>query len=225
MAHSSAYVIMSRKSHMLRFARAHGIKIPPSYMTLWPHFGAASVYVLKEIQKALKQTQTGVWDAKLQDALFVRVPDPQHLRVLALALSQVGVKESPPNSNSGPKVHEYQSTTGAYGQAWCASFAKWLLVRCGASQAQLAHATADVTTWLAYPHMSAANVRPGDQVIYQWGGGDVDHIGTFYRWILKGHSFQAVEGNTSVGNDSNGGEVMVRTRSVSSVAAFVRVAT
>jgi hypothetical protein len=36
-------------------------------------------------------------------------------------------------------------------------------------------------------------------------------------------NFTAIEGNTSTSSDSNGGEVQVRTRNVSSVIAFVRV--
>jgi hypothetical protein len=40
---------------------------------------------------------------------------------------------------------------------------------------------------------------------------------------VEGRSFQAIEGNTGMGNDSNGGEVMRRQRLVSQVVAFVRV--
>ena len=54
---------------------------------------------------------------------------------------------------------------------------------------------------------------------------------TLYDSLLKGYvdagdakslKTVAIEGNTRVGNDSNGGEVMRRTRKKSSVICFVR---
>jgi hypothetical protein len=144
--------------------------------------------------------------------------------IIRLARIELGVKEQPANSNDGPRVRQYQSATGAYHQPWCGSFCRWDYKRAGATDHELRHATADVTTWLAYPHVSAANVLPGDAVVYQWDGGDVDHIGIFEKWIAEPHSFDAIEGNTSLsGNQSNGGEVMRRLRTSDLVAAFVRV--
>jgi hypothetical protein len=147
-------------------------------------------------------------------------------RALAMARTQIGVKEQPPGSNSGPQVTVYQKTTGAYREPWCASFAKWSYKAVGATPAQLSRATADVTTWLAYAHVSLGVVRAGDLVIYNWDGGDVDHIGLFDHWATKGSELVACEGNTSEsGSQSNGGEVMLRTRAVNLVAAFVRIPT
>ena len=62
----------------------------------------------------------------------------------------------------------------------------------------------------------------GDVVFYDWNNdGRYDHTGLFIQWLNKGQKFQAVEGNTSIGNDSNGGKVMVRERSAKGVI-FVR---
>ena len=169
------------------------------------------------------------WGDKLKQALrelaVSKDPPVQTLgqKALHAAISQIGVKESPPNSNSGPQVTEYQKVTGAYHQPWCGSFAKWDYVRAGCASALRSHMSADVTTWLAYPHVSATDVRPGYPVIYQWDTGDVDHIGLFEKWASGHNAFYAVEGNTAIGNDSNGGEVMRRLRKVGNVAAFVRV--
>jgi len=63
---------------------------------------------------------------------------------------------------------------------------------------------------------------PGDIAIYNWDGGAPDHIGIVQEY-LGGGQFNAIEGNTSVGNDSNGGEVMRRLRYVSQVDGFGRV--
>ncbi len=66
--------------------------------------------------------------------------------------------------------------------------------------------------------------EPGDLVCFNWNHDrDADHVGLFERWIAGGEGveFQSVEGNTSTSNDSNGGEVMRRTRKRSQVQAFV----
>ena len=68
---------------------------------------------------------------------------------------------------------------------------------------------------------------PGDLVCYDWGyDGTYDHIGLFEEWVGRASSsFTAIEGNTSVRDNSNGGEVMRRQRSTSGQATvFVRVA-
>lgn len=65
--------------------------------------------------------------------------------------------------------------------------------------------------------------KPGDIAIYNWDGGVPDHIGIVEEY-LGGGKFNAIEGNTSVGNDSNGGEVMRRLRYISQVDGFGRLA-
>jgi hypothetical protein len=66
--------------------------------------------------------------------------------------------------------------------------------------------------------------QPGDIVCYDWDGGVADHTGLFEKWRDRSRGkFIAVEGNTAVGNDSNGGEVMERSRHFSQVETFVRV--
>lgn len=46
--------------------------------------------------------------------------------ILAVARPEVGVHEVPLGSNSGSRVRQYQSATGAYGAPWCVSFAQWV---------------------------------------------------------------------------------------------------
>ena len=60
---------------------------------------------------------------------------------------------------------------------------------------------------------------PGDIAIFNWDGGVPDHIGIVEKY-LGGGQFQSVEGNTSLGNNSNGGEVMRRVRYLSQVDGF-----
>lgn len=63
---------------------------------------------------------------------------------------------------------------------------------------------------------------PGDIAIYNWDGREADHIGIVMR-DLGGGRFEAIEGNTGEGNDSNGGEVMRRVRNLTQVNGFGRI--
>ena len=50
--------------------------------------------------------------------------------LFGVAISQLGVKENPEESNSGPEVNEYlASTNTAPGNPWCAAFCFWRFKR------------------------------------------------------------------------------------------------
>lgn len=147
---------------------------------------------------------------------------------LRIALGQVGVKEQPANSNTGPQVRAYQSATDVPGTAWpwCAAFFHWAYKQVGAAQPYKSAYVPALRNWY-HAHgrrLTAKQVKPGDAVIYDWQhDGNPDHIGLFRRWMNQERTeFEAVEGNTAIGNDSNGGEVMIRLRNVSNVAFFAR---
>lgn len=84
--------------------------------------------------------------------------------------------------------------------------------------------------WAAH-HNFTLSPLPADIVLFDWQKGKPDetaqeklsdHIGIFLEWIdKKSGTFYTIEGNTSVGNDSNGGEVMKRMRNMAFVSAFV----
>lgn len=150
----------------------------------------------------------------------------QHM--LNEARAYLGTKESPPGSNRVLFSLWY----GLIG-SWCAMFVTY----CGAKfsksfikgvrYAYVPYIVADARAGrnnLVIVHPS--NVRPGDLVCYDWPNespGTADHVGLFEEWLSVGSTFHAIEGNTSAGNDSDGGEVERRDRSVANVQAFVRV--
>jgi hypothetical protein len=66
--------------------------------------------------------------------------------------------------------------------------------------------------------------QPGDIAIFNWDGKESEHIGIVETWVGGPHGmFTTVEGNTSPTSNSNGGEVMRRTRQLSQVDGFGRV--
>jgi len=71
--------------------------------------------------------------------------------------------------------------------------------------------------------------KMGDLIIFEFASdsdNEIDHIGIFGEWIVKNHSFTAIEGNTSSsdkGSQSNGGGVFKKRREIKDVLAFVNL--
>ena len=143
--------------------------------------------------------------------------------ILDIAAAENGYTENP----SGSNMTKYGAWYGLNGQPWCAIFVSWVYDKAG-------HPLGSIDTAKGYHYCPSAynhwrntgeittSPTPGDIVLYDWNGdGFCDHTGIFVKWLDGGHTFQAREGNTSGGNNSNGGEVMLRTRLVTSVRAFV----
>jgi len=150
----------------------------------------------------------------------------------AKAVTQLGVKEAPAESNECLYTDWY----GMLGP-WCAMFCTWCYDQIGGSPsfdrnaaryAYCPYVVSDARNG-RYGLSVTSNPKLGDLVVYAWGSSgagseEFDHIGFFEEWI-SGSDFNAIEGNTSTSNDSNGGEVMRRSRNVNSQGTvFVRVA-
>ncbi len=153
------------------------------------------------------------------------------LVALGWAKSQLGVKELPAGSNWGPMVKVYLAAAGLkYPAPWCAAFLTWCLEK--ANYHVTTPVPASVESWEEWGNRHGYLVnRPlrGDIVCYQWDSGWYDHIGIVDRVLSlrwRGRDFigkvRTVEGNTGVGNDSNGGEVMIRYRDIDR-AKFLRL--
>ena len=141
-------------------------------------------------------------------------------QILDLAAHEVGMKENPPNSNMTPYGKEY----GWNGVPWCAIFVWVIFNRAGAS-ALLPAKTA--SCWALMDAAKKAglwvegNYRKGDVVIFDFpGGASTDHTG-IVEDVEPGY-VTTIEGNTSIGNDSNGGQVMRRRRSIKLARGAVR---
>lgn len=68
--------------------------------------------------------------------------------------------------------------------------------------------------------------KPGDIVFFDWNGKHKTrhHVGIVKKVYNGGESILTIEGNTSVGNDSNGGQVMERTRYKQHIVGYGRPA-
>jgi len=150
------------------------------------------------------------------------------LKALKSAIGFIGTVEKPSGSN---KVM-FSDWYGIVGP-WCAMFVTYNMVAGGSKAFKRGN------RWAYCPfvvedaragrngikQVSAANVQPGDIVLYDWNGdGVADHIGIFEDWVGKvGKTrFTAIEGNTSGQNPSDGGEVARTNRDMKNVLIFAR---
>lgn len=144
-------------------------------------------------------------------------------KLLEVATKEIDTKESPSGSNKT----KYGEWFGLNGVAWCGIFVSWCFAMSGTPLG-----TIDYLKGFAGCPYAVRNLKkwgrlvtipqPGDVVFYDWNGdGKFDHTGIFVKDLGKG-LFEAIEGNTAFGNDSNGGEVMRRADRKYKFAIFVR---
>lgn len=136
-------------------------------------------------------------------------------KLVDIATAELGIKESPPNSNK-VKYNTWYYGREVSGSAypWCMCFAQFCLDKAGIKPPIK---TASCGTFLNAARAAGEAVytdyQPGDIVIYDfYRDGTTDHCGIVER--VSGATITAIEGNTAVGNDSDGGEVMRRKRNL-----------
>lgn len=144
-------------------------------------------------------------------------------KIIEIAMKEVGTKESPPNSNK----QKYGEWFGLNSLPWCAMFVSWCYAQAGKPLPNIGFSKGFAgcqTGFNFFTKKGWITDKPvaGDIVLFDWNNdGRHDHTGLFVEWLRDG-VFTSIEGNTSMNNDSNGGNVMVRTRQKSR-AIFVHV--
>jgi hypothetical protein len=153
---------------------------------------------------------------------------PMREKALAESVKWLGTKESPPNSN---KVM-FSDWYGLRGP-WCAMFVTWCYTKAGSQSFDPKKARWAYCPFMVNDARSQRNglvvvpvntVEPGDIAMFDWqGDGISDHVGIVETKPNSKGDFKCIEGNTSQGNDSDGGQVMRRTRNKRQVQVFIRV--
>lgn len=168
---------------------------------------------------------------------------------LAVAKSQVGVREEPMNSNSGPEVDVYLESVGlAPGKAWCAAFTSWCINTAGGECESVFAWNDQAWTDLRsnYPHTGWTpaiwkwaedkgmgtdpqevkeidrEVPPGAMFLLYGKVGDVErvkHVG--FVECVDGVVVHTVEGNTNKRGSREGGGVYKLNRPIDSIYRFV----
>lgn len=145
-------------------------------------------------------------------------------KVLQIAQSQIGYKESPRNSNKT----KYGKAYGMNGQPWCAIFVWWVFTQANCPELffggkKSAYCPTIADFYIAKKQIvSKGSGKPGDIVLFDWNhSGASDHIGIIEKKNSDG-SYTCIEGNTSLSNNSNGGQVMRRKRYQSQISWICR---
>jgi len=143
-------------------------------------------------------------------------------KIIEVAEKEIGTKECPKNSNKT----KYGEWFGWDGVAWCGIFVSWCYAFAGKQLPPIGFTNgfAGVQTLIDYAkkhNLIVSEPKEGDIVVFDWNkDGHYDHVGIF-KYFNVDNYFNTIEGNTSLGNDSNGGEVMLRHRHTSSVHMFI----
>lgn len=145
--------------------------------------------------------------------------------ILKVARAEIGTKESPSGSNK-VKYNTWYYGREVSGSAypWCAAFTSWVLDKVGITDYK--SVSCPVIKSIAQKkgtyHSGSNGIKASDLVLYQFDkDSDPDHIGIVES--VSGSSIVAIEGNTSVSSDDNGGCVMRRTRSKGLIMGYVSV--
>lgn len=151
--------------------------------------------------------------------------------VLSWERQHVGLTESPPNSNRGREISEWQrDVAGIDGQPWCGAFQGYALRHVAGIEVApgivytpniINYAKSGTGGFVSWHPWSKR--KPGDLVLFKWPGvssAPCDHVG-----MLDDDRVHTIEGNTSSGDSgsqNNGGGVYRRDRGSQFVVGCAR---
>lgn len=142
---------------------------------------------------------------------------------LKIVRAQIGIKENPAGSNKVLyNTWFYKKEVSGPDYPWCMAFCQWCYAMAGmklpawtASCTELMNAAKKSGTWVTKDY------RPGDLLIFTFNKNRTpQHCGIVEK--ADRGSVSSIEGNTSVSSDDNGGNVMRRIRSLSTVLGAFR---
>lgn len=145
--------------------------------------------------------------------------------IIKKAKSYIGTKEKPKNSNNVIfNTHYYGKPVSGSAYPWCCAFLWDIFRMCKASDLfydgkKCAYCPTLANYYKAHKQWHSTP-KAGDIVFYKFGS-RIDHVGLVIQ-VINRTTIKTIEGNTSTGNNCNGGCVMVRTRSTSCVAGYGR---
>jgi hypothetical protein len=163
--------------------------------------------------------------ASLQDAVAGDA-SPLAQKLVRLAHGEVGVRESPKNSNRGKRVQEYQAADwlDGTGYPWCASFICWLCREAGVENRPRTAGAWDFERWARKSSTPANLLKParnqikaGDIIVFTFS-----HIGLAVE-DQEGDTVRTIEGNTDESGSREGGGVYAKVRSLRQIRSIIRI--
>ena len=134
-------------------------------------------------------------------------------KILEIARSQIGTRESPANSDNVKynTVYYGREVSGKY--PWCAVFVWWVFREAGAPELYYGGGeTAYCPTLMSFhKKQKVTDYRPGDIVFFNFSGrSSAGHVGICESW--DGTYITTIDGNTGSASEDNGGAVLRRRR-------------
>lgn len=131
--------------------------------------------------------------------------------VISVAAREIGYHEK------AGKINKYGEWYRLNGVAWCMEFVQWCYAQAGAPLPHKTASCGDLLSWYRREDPSCISKVPveGCIVIFDFPKTkySTDHTGLFVK--SEGSKITTIDGNTSSGNDANGGWVQQRTRNLS----------
>lgn len=144
-------------------------------------------------------------------------------QAVSIAQKEIGVKENPPGSNKVKyNTWYYGKEVSGDSYPWCCAFISWIFK--GTNLVKKTALCADLMQWFRSRKQMVERPQKGDIVFFKFGkiNRSTNHVGIVEEASQWPANVTTIEGNTSVTSDDNGGCVMRRTRSKSSIVGFAR---
>ena len=144
------------------------------------------------------------------------------IRAVEIALSDIGIVETPNESNSGPRINQMLNNVGCRpGNFWCAAATSTWWLEAGITDFK----SASCSAWLNWAKQNgrfSATPVVGSLVLFHFGREPgADHIGIVAKIDSNG-TITTIEGNTSKkGQNSNVGGVFQKVAKKSTILGFV----
>ncbi len=142
---------------------------------------------------------------------------PLATKALEYAISQDGVRESPPGSNRGPEIEKFQRAIGEWcvGKAYCAAFVVWAIKQAmrdlGGPNLPPIPFVAGAVTMFTTASVAAKRIAPSPGCV-----GIIDHGQgkghAFFVVSIVGKTLVTCEANTNPAGSREGDGCYVRTR-------------
>ncbi len=116
-------------------------------------------------------------------------------KVVNVARGELGVRERPDGSNTGPEIVGYQRATflGGTGWPWCVAFWQWVCQEAGAPFPYRGAGAYNLLDWARAHGRATSSPEAGDAVIFNTGAG---HLGVFVKFDDDGNVI-TIDGNVS----------------------------
>jgi len=173
------------------------------------------------------------WESLTYAIFCVKNRPPLIKEALRIAHNEVGVKEVPPGSNSGPRVNEFLKSIGLRGgYPWCAAYVYWSFDQ---ASAKLNRVNPLPRTGSCMDHWNKTNgekitylqvlenpklIKPGDIFIISRKGGK-GHTGIIFS--IYNDTLVTIEGNSNAFHSAEGEGVVQLQRKIQTInVGFIR---